>query len=197
MRTLEALCDVELPWSDWSMLPEAIATIVGELEAHRRTNVVELGSGVSTVYIAAQLWQIGGRVRAVEHNADWAPVIQDRLDVAGLGGHAELVMAPLEHCDLALDDTPWYGPAALAPLRDEPIDALIVDGPPGGPERPLSRYPALPYFVDALSPNALVVLDDVGRPGEQEIVERWESEYGLRFERLTDRRLALAVGDQG
>jgi predicted O-methyltransferase YrrM len=197
MRTLEALCDIELPWSDWALLPEAIATIVGELRAHRRTNVVELGSGVSTVYIAAQLRRISGRVRSIEHDADWARVIEDRLEVAGLGGHGELIVAPLQPCDLSLDDTAWYAPAALAPLRDEPIDALIVDGPPGGPERPLSRYPALPFFIDALGPNALVVLDDVGRPGEREILDRWESEFGLRFERLTDRRLALAARDQG
>ena len=93
---LTTLRDTELPWSDWSMRPEAIVTILDELRAHRRSNVVELGSGVSTVYIAAQLRRISGRVRAVEHDADWARVIEDRLDVAGLAGHAELLVAPLE-----------------------------------------------------------------------------------------------------
>ena len=191
---LTALCDIELPWSDWSMRPETIVTILDELSAHRRTNVVELGSGVSTVYIAAQLRQISGRVRAVEHDAAWARVIEDRLDVAGLGGHAELLVAPLEHTDLALDQTTWYAAGTLALLRDEPIDALIVDGPPGGPDRPLSRYPALPFFIDALGPNALVVLDDVTRPGEREILDRWESEFDSVFERRPDLRIAMAVG---
>ena len=102
-------------------------------------------------------------------------------------------MAPLEHTDFALDQTTWYAAGTLAPLRDEPIDALIVDGPPGGPDRPLSRYPALPFFMDALGPNALVVLDDVARPGEREILDRWESEFEPAFERRPDLRIAMAV----
>ena len=166
------------------MRPETIVTILDELRAHRHTNVVELGSGVSTVYIAAQLRRISGRVRAVEHDADWARVIEDRL---------KLLVAPLEHTEMALDQTTWYAAGTLAPLRDEPIDALIVDGPPGGPDRPLSRYPALPFFMDALGPNALVVLDDVARPGEREILDRWESEFDPVFERRPDLRIAMAV----
>ena len=41
---LAALCDIELPWSDWSMRPEAIVTILDDLRAHRRSNVVTLNS---------------------------------------------------------------------------------------------------------------------------------------------------------
>ena len=72
------------------------------------------------------------------------------------------------------------------------IDALIVDGPPGGTDRRLSRYPALPFFIEVLSPSALIILDDLERPGEREVLNRWESEFELRFERLPHLRIAIA-----
>ena len=78
-------------------------------------------------------------------------------------------------------------------MRDEPIDALIVDGPPGGPGSTVVAVPRASLFIDALGPNALVVLDDVARPGEREILDRWESEFDPAFERRPDLRIAMAV----
>jgi predicted O-methyltransferase YrrM len=192
VQILAPLCDVYLPWSNWSLRPAAIVTVLTEMLVHRRRNVVELGSGVSTVYLSAFLRQTAGKIHAVEHDSDWARVVVDRLEAAGLSDHGEVIQAPLEHNELALDATTWYASDALAPLSDDPIDVLLVDGPPGGPDRPLSRYPAVPFFLDALSPIALVVLDDLERPGEQEILSRWEAESDLRFERLPHLRIAMA-----
>jgi predicted O-methyltransferase YrrM len=192
MERLLSLCEADLPWSDWSMRPAAITRILSELRMRRHGTVIELGSGVSTIYIAAQLRRTSGRVRVVEHDAGWARVVEDGLEASGLGGHAELITAPLEPCELALDETTWYAPGALADMLDDRIDALIVDGPPGGTDRPLSRYPALPFFIEVLSPSALIILDDLERPGEREVLNRWESEFELRFERLTHLRIAMA-----
>jgi hypothetical protein len=50
----------------------------------------------------------------------------------------------------------------------------------------------VPFFKDSLSPNYTIVLDDINRLGEQEIVERWEGELGIRFQsRFLDGTIAL------
>ena len=46
---------------------------------------------------------------------------------------------------------------------------------------------------DRLAPGATVVLDDIDRAGEQEVLRRWEAELGLRFQRLTEARVAVAT----
>ena len=69
-------------------------------------------------------------------------------------------------------------------LDAEPVDLLVVDGPPADTaDKVLARYPALPVVHPRLAPGATVVLDDVERPGEQEVLTRWEREFDVRFER--------------
>ncbi len=64
----------------------------------------------------------------------------------------------------------------------------MVDGPPAyAAGHGLARYPALPVLYDWLAPDATLVLDDAERPGEQEVLRRWERETGLDFDRRADR----------
>jgi protein-L-isoaspartate O-methyltransferase len=72
VQILAPLCNVFLPWTNWSLRPASIVTILTEMLLHRRRVVVELGSGVSTVYLAAFLRDTAGKVYAVEHDPAWA-----------------------------------------------------------------------------------------------------------------------------
>ena len=111
--------------------------------------------------------------------------------------HAPL--APHPHAEPGLS---WYDDAALtaglrAALAGDPIDLLLVDGPPAyAAGHGLARYPALPVLGDRLAPGATVVLDDAERPGEQEVLRRWERETGLDFDRQAD-RAGVAVARTG
>ena len=113
-----------------------------------------------------------------------------RVRVVGDG--VVVVEAPLLEHPAADERLGWYDEAAVAAGLDmafggEPIDLLIVDGPPAfAAGHGTSRYPALPVLRKRLAPGATVVLDDIERPGEQVVLERWEREFGLTF----DRRLA-------
>jgi predicted O-methyltransferase YrrM len=90
----------------------------------------------------------------------------------------------------------WYARASIERLLDSPIDLLLVDGPPAqDPRHRTDRYPAAGFFRPALHTDSLVVLDDVSRSGEAEIVKRWEAEQGLRLR--TFEALRLAAGRLG
>ncbi len=94
----------------------------------------------------------------------------------------------------------WYDESALTEglrtalqgdptddLIDDLIDLLLVDGPPAYVAgMGLARYPALPVMLDRLAPGATLVLDDAERPGEQEVLRRWEDGTGLVFDRRAD-----------
>jgi len=61
---------------------------------------------------------------------------------------------------------------------------MCVDGPPGQGTAQ-ARWPALPALRDRLSGDSTVVLDDMIRRDEQEILEDWLLLYpGLAVERL-------------
>lgn len=129
-----------------------------------------------------------GSVVAVEHDGDWAALVGDLLRREVLDGVARVVHAPLE------GDPPWYAQAALDALPAE-VDLLVVDGPPAhAPGEQHRRAPALP-FEPRLVPGGTVVLDDLDRPGEREVLARWEAQTPWRFR--VDQATGVAVGARG
>ena len=178
------------------MRPGGLAAVCNDVIINARRRIVELGSGVSTVLLARLLTRQrprgGWRLAAVEHDAGWVQRVTDELDREGIGDHVAVLHAPLVPHALAEADLLWYDEAAMAAgldaaLGGELIDLLVVDGPPAyAAGYGLARYPALPVLQHRLAPGATVVLDDVERPGEQEVVRRWESETDLSFQRLPE-----------
>jgi predicted O-methyltransferase YrrM len=189
--------DASLPWSEWALRPEALAILLAEIRAGRR-NAVECGSGVSTIVLARALAQVGGTLHALEHDAAWAECVRSLLRREGLDRVAPVVEAPLRHHPLAAEAGSWYDADALAELPADGVDLLLVDGPPAGEPRLASgRYPALPVLGERLAADALVVLDDIDRPGEVEVAQTWERETRFRFQHRPQQRIALGRRGQG
>lgn len=189
-----------LPGGPGVMRPYGLVTVCNDIVLHSRRRIVELGGGTSTVLLARLLAQRrsgdGARQVVVEHDPVWAAWIQDQLTREGLSKGVAVVLAPLRPHPLAAAGLGWYDSDALvrgldAEFGGDQIDLLIVDGPPADTaEKVLARYPALPVLRTRLAPGATVVLDDVERPGEQEVLRRWLTETGLHFE---DRSLEAGV----
>lgn len=189
MNHLNLLHSSYLPWTGASISPTAMRYILNDIMINDRNIIVECGAGLSTVYIASLLKQIGRsekHVFSIDHDENWISILQNELDQNGLSEFATLIHAPLEHCDECLnDDLHWYSKSDIESiLKDEKIDLLFVDGPPAnkkGIEQ--SRYPAYPCLKDNLSDNYLVVLDDAHRKGEETIAKKWSEMSGLKFKR--------------
>ncbi len=192
LSALGALPGPYLPWGSGAMRPAGLVVVCNDVVLNERRRIVELGSGVSTVLLARLLAQrstTGARLAAIEHDARWARWVAGQLAREGVGDHVVVVEAPLLGHPAADERLGWYDEAAVAAGLDtafggEPIDLLIVDGPPAfAVGHGTSRYPALPVLRERLAPGATVVLDDIERPGEQVVLERWEREFRLTFDR--------------
>ncbi|MDQ3632483.1 MAG: class I SAM-dependent methyltransferase [Actinomycetota bacterium] len=174
-----------LPFSSGAMRISGLVHVCNLIVHRAPGQVVECGAGVSTLVLARLLAQRGsGRLTALEHDPGWAERVEELLVREGLTDVARVVLAPLEGG--------WYAPAGVGQLP-EAIDLLIVDGPPADrAETAEARHPALGALEPRLSADAFVILDDIGRDGEQQVLARWEQETGWRFDRLEDE--AIAVG---
>lgn len=193
MQTLVPMISGFLPWTRFSLRPVALVSVLVEVVVRERCRILEMGSGVSTLLLAAVLREQGkGRVIAVEHHPAWAAMMSRLLVAKGLAQYASVLVAELEPTSLSMDGSPWYSVDVLGPLRDQEHDLLLVDGPPAGEGRSMSRGPALPFFESALTPDALVVLDDIDRSGELAVLERWEASGTWRFERFPELGIAMA-----
>lgn len=182
-----------LPWSDGAMRPAGLVELCNEIVLGRHRRVVELGSGASTVLLARLLRTTGGRLDAVEHDARWAAWVTEQLAAERLQEVARVTHAPLVPASPDVGAPPYYEAQALrAGIGPEPIDLLVVDGPPAfAPGLGLARLPALEVLGDRLGADAVVALDDIARAGEQEVTRRWTAASGLRFEH---RPAGIAIG---
>ena len=187
------------------MRPAGLVEVCNDIVLNDRGRIVELGSGISTVLLARLLGQLSAsgerRLAAVEHDGRWARWVVSQLVREGVGDHVVVVDAPLRAA-LRLRGWTWYDVAAVdagldAAIGGDVIDLLVVDGPPAfAVGHSLARHPALPMLRDRLAPGATVVLDDVERPGEQEVLRRWEDEFGLVFRR-EERYAGVAIASVG
>ncbi|PQZ97428.1 hypothetical protein CQ019_18025 [Arthrobacter sp. MYb229] len=164
----------------WSIQYQVIAAIADYIlhDGPESPTIVELGSGISTSWLALALKRHGtGRIISVEHDENYAQQTKQDLLRLGLTDYADVILAPLEARRIERDNFRWYDRAVIEDaLGTQKIDILIVDGPPGD-SGPRSRFPALPMLANLLNDEALLVLDDADRDEEQKIIRSWNRSW--------------------
>jgi hypothetical protein len=132
--------------------------------------ILECGSGLTTLLLGMLAGRRGVVVRSLEHSAEWQQRISTVLTQNRIA-NVKVLTSPLRD----YGDFSWYDP----PLQNLPDNFRLVvcDGPPGMTKG--GRYGLLPVFGARLPEGAVIVLDDAGRPGEVELVNRWQREVDL------------------
>ena len=136
------------------MRPSGLVAVLNDIVINNRSRIVECGSGISTFYIGRLLQERGGHLYTVEHDADWADLLQRALAQEDLSEYVTVVYAPLKEDKHTWNGATWYDEEKLGCIKTQgKIDLLVVDGPPGySTELMYARYPAVPYFKDASPP---------------------------------------------
>ena len=154
----------------FAMNPDSILLLSDLIQRHKPKRILELGSGTSTVWTGTFARSVGAEVLSIDHLEEYHAQTAQMIEDFDLGSVVDLRLAPLVNVETDGKVRSWYDPAVLDGIRD--IDMLIVDGPPEstGPE---SRYPAFPVLRDRLALGALIVIDDLHREQEAQMVESW------------------------
>ncbi len=186
MQALQPLSKSYDGWSAGAMRPSGLVHTLNEILWFQRLNVVELGSGVSTLFIARLFAERvpDGELLSIEHNEDWATLVDDRLRRENLTDVARVVHVPLCPTERTLESAPgaWYDEVKLRAALTGKIDLLLVDGPPAyGKASATSRYPAVPALSSEFAASFSIILDDATRSGERRVVRAWEKVLGLPF----------------
>jgi predicted O-methyltransferase YrrM len=174
----------DLPLPDtkgWAAGPDLLKKIAEVILLQKPAFVVETGSGVSTLVIAYCLKKLGkGKLLSLEHDTKYAEMSRNQISFHGLDGIATIVHAPLKEIEIKNRRWLWYNTASFT--INNPIDVLIIDGPPGHVQK-LSRYPAIPILYSHLNEGSKIIVDDGRRDDEKTIVALWEKEFeGLQSE---------------
>ena len=164
------LADDALPHlGSWKADTRFLTHIVDAIERLRPATVVELGCGASSLVIAKALSMFGGG-RLISYDQHQEFVVATAHWLASQG-----VSADLRHAPLGLPPGDW--PGLWYQLSDLPTDIglLVIDGPPWA-LHPLVRGAAESLFP-RLADDAMILLDDAGRPGERLVARRWQKRW--------------------
>lgn len=194
MQYLAPLSKSYLPWTAAAMRPSGVAKVLNEIVVNRKSSILECGGGISTYYIASLLKERGGHLYTIEHEKEWSNILREFLEFQNLDKFVSIILAPLVKSSFAINECPWYDEDIIRnAIGDVKLDLLLVDGPPAYQEEIMySRYPAVPFFKDFLSEDYTIILDDINRKGEEEILQKWEEYLGISFyQYLIDGRIAV------
>lgn len=178
-----------LPWTSSSIRSSALVKILNDIIVNKKTNIIEFGGGISTIYIASLISNIDidNKITfcSVDHNEDWINILKNILNKMNLSDKVKFVCAPLEKSSLSLEKLEWYSEKILDKQQfKNPFDLILIDGPLAyTKELELSRYPAIPYLYNKklVSSNVSIYFDDIDRSGEEKIVTILEDKYGYKF----------------
>lgn len=177
VESLLSTLPLEYPvfFGGWSIDGFVARQLIDTLEQTRPRVVLELGSGSSTVLIAAALARLGTKTRhiAVDHQEEFLTITRRNLELQGLGGRTELWCCPLG--ETTPGGPPWYQ-GLPERLQGTCLDLVLVDGPPGT-LHPEARRPAMGVLKPFFSERAVLILDDARRDEEQATVRAWQEAH--------------------
>lgn len=152
------------------MNPDSLLLLSDLVRQRKPKNILEIGSGTSTVWMATFAASVDAQLVSVDHLEEYRELTQQSLRDFGLEERVDLRLAELTGIEINGEATQWYAPDRFDDLCD--IDMVIVDGPPES-TGPNPRFPAFPLLRDKLSPGALIVVDDLHREQETQMVDAW------------------------
>jgi glycosyltransferase involved in cell wall biosynthesis len=160
------LADPRVPWSDWSV-SRGLARALSARVPSGPARVLEVGSGVSTLFLALGAARGEASVTALEHDPTHFERTSDLLRAFGLREGVDLRFAPLAEGP----EGPWYD----ADL-DGPYDFVFADGPPLS----VGRRAVLPALCPHLGERWTLWLKDGRRDHERACVSAWAERFSFR-----------------
>ena len=185
-----ALAALHHAWGneDWSAEPCLLREVADALDKTDGA-VLECGSGVSTLLLAARTLGTGRRVVTLEHEPAWAERVAAELARTDMT-HVELQVAPLRPCRSGAGE--WYDVSQVA-VPEQGFGLVVCDGPPGETEG--GRAGLFGEMAEAFADDCLILVDDMHREPEQQMVDGWMRTFAasLTLEASTPKQALLRV----
>ncbi|MEY3300021.1 MAG: hypothetical protein RLZZ597_3281 [Cyanobacteriota bacterium] len=169
-----------IPWTASAMTPQATVYILNEIIINQRRRILELGMGVSTLFIA-KLMQDMPDIQAisVDHDHEWMDICCSQLRSKKLDtDRHRMVHAPLRKIEQSrleasnFESSEYYDMDALGVIQDFKPDLVIIDGPPAWREDiSEARVPAHDILLPIIHDNTTVFIDDYQRAGESKLLD--------------------------
>ncbi|HUT64389.1 MAG TPA: glycosyltransferase [Anaerolineae bacterium] len=161
--------DTRLKWTEWTITPAVAFELSKRLCELKPANVLEIGSGLSTILLAKLASLYGICVVTLEHERNYYQKTRNLLREFDLHNFIDLRLAPLTQMAIPGEKSSlWYN----AQLREK-FDFVFIDGPP----KKYGRTPSLFALYEFLKEETEVWLHDGHRQHEKKCIEIWDKYF--------------------
>lgn len=174
-----------IPFNEKALRPVVINHVINEVFINGRSNILEVGAGMSTVVIARALAKKKqGSILSIEQDLSWTNFINKRLADEGLSKIAKCYHIPVENAKYFNHAITTFDRVKIAEtIKDKQFDLILIDGPKAfGIGQSYNRISDEFLAKQYLHENTCIILDDAGRNGERAAVKYWEQKYGFEFQ---------------
>lgn len=158
-----------LPLTNWAAGPEFLCHVANEICINRRRNIVEFGSGISTLLLArlAKLNNINLKISTIDKDLDWQMVIKKIAEQDKIAQYIEFIYNKI--INGVREDI--FEIQKKVFIKEEKFDCVLVDGPASG--FIVSRFDAVPIIKKFLAESFVIFLHDTDREEERQIIKDW------------------------
>jgi hypothetical protein len=162
----------------WAADESYAATVMSEA-LKTRGAVLECGSGATTVLLGLVAERTGSEVWTLEHLPEWADRVRRTLQRLRIRT-VRVVSAPLRD----RGEYAWYevDPGILPGA----FSLAVCDGPPSSTKG--GRFGLVPEMRGRLANGSMILLDDICRASERDVVDRWHALVRFQHERSSTSR---------
>lgn len=172
--TRQLLADLQRGWGNESFAARTdYLEEVSKRAVATQGPILECGSGLTTILLGSLAGRRGIETWSLEHMPDWHARVSLTLRRNQIP-KSHVCLAPLRE----YSGFSWYDP----PLDSLPANfhLVICDGPPGTTLG--NRYGLMPVLGNRLPINSVILLDDVNRAAEAEVLQRWTKDAGVTIQ---------------
>lgn len=193
-------------FSNYSMEPSAIHFLKNIIEQFKPTNILELGSGLSTAILSTHMnkvhkkSKIKPRYVSIDQSQDYLDETQAMLKKVGADEFVELVQ--MDVCPFDVQGKTDYScyefdeDKLFNAFSGTKPDMVIIDGPVGGGPQGIAyaRLLTLPLAKLFTAPGAIIFLDDSLRDTELEIIAQWSKLSDVKIHGIKCLAKGIMVG---
>lgn len=169
------------PVTSSSIDNKGLSIILNDIVTNNRKNIIEFGSGFSTILIAKllEINKIKANFLSIEEDEKYFNFLEKFLKKENLDKYVNLLHVPIEK-NQNLEN--WYSESILIKKTENinSFDCIIIDGPQAYQKgKEYIREPALPFLANKFNNNSLIFMDDTNRKSEKEIINRQGNKFNF------------------
>lgn len=186
-----------LPYTSSSLKMKHLSAVLNSICIHNRKNILEFGSGISTIMMARlmKLNEIPGFIVSIDESEEWQRIISSYLENEGLKDFVMFVHATTEKSS-NLDNALGYNrEVVFNALNHKKFDLILIDGPSAwNNSNKMSRLTNFEFFENNLAEHFTIFLDNADRPGEKALIQKIILELGIRPTKIDSAFIAFKKG---